>query len=54
MSNENNCVDVIIKLGGCSITIKNEFETENSIAIEKAAKIVEQLKGRCVVVHGAG
>lgn len=51
---ENYGVEVIIKLGGCAITHKNELEKENLAAFAKAAKIVADLKGKCVIVHGAG
>ena len=50
----SNSIDVIIKLGGCAITHKNKFESANADAIEAAAKIVKEVQGRCVIVHGAG
>lgn len=54
MSLINDSVEVIIKLGGCAITHKNEFETENVLAIKEAAKIIDKLRAKCIVVHGAG
>lgn len=51
---EKHGVEVIIKLGGCAITHKNELEKENVEAFAKAAKIVADLKGKCIIVHGAG
>ena len=47
-------IEVIIKLGGCAITYKNEFETANILAIQSAARIVKNVPGKCIVVHGAG
>lgn len=47
-------LDVIIKLGGCAVTRKNTFETVNHDAIESAAKLVKKIKGKCIVIHGAG
>ncbi|KAK3747623.1 hypothetical protein QZH41_013672 [Actinostola sp. cb2023] len=54
MSGEDGRVEVIIKLGGSAITHKNQLETENAIAFEKAAEIVGNLRGTCIIVHGAG
>ena len=47
-------LEVIIKLGGSAVTHKNAFETVNQDAIAAAAKLVKNIKGKCVVVHGAG
>lgn len=47
-------LEVIIKLGGSAVTHKNAFETINQDAIASAAKLVKQIKGKCIVVHGAG
>jgi len=47
-------LEVIIKLGGSAVTHKNTFETINQDAIEAAAKLVKKIKGKCIVVHGAG
>jgi len=47
-------LEVIIKLGGSAVTHKNACETINQDAIAAAAKLVKNIKGKCVVVHGAG
>ena len=47
-------VEVIIKLGGCAVTQKSTFETIKHEAILAAAKLVKQIKGKCIVIHGAG
>ena len=47
-------LEVIIKLGGSAVTHKNTFETINQDAIAAAAKLVKKIKGKCIVVHGAG
>lgn len=47
-------LEVVIKLGGSAVTHKNTFETINHDAIAAAAKLVKKIKGKCVVVHGAG
>lgn len=47
-------VDVIIKLGGCAVTDKRNFETVKYEAIEACAKVVKRINGKCIVVHGAG
>ena len=47
-------LEVIIKLGGSAVTHKNTFETINQDAITAAAKLVKKIKGKCIVVHGAG
>lgn len=47
-------LEVIIKLGGSAVTHKNAFETINQDAIASAAKLVKKMKGKCIVVHGAG
>ena len=47
-------VDVIIKLGGCAVTDKRNFETVKYEAIEASAKVVKRINGKCIVVHGAG
>ena len=51
---EHNGVEVIVKLGGCAITDKNCFETIKREAIVAAAKLVKDIKGKCVIVLGAG
>ncbi|XP_077994981.1 uncharacterized protein LOC144448579 [Glandiceps talaboti] len=50
----SSAVQCIIKLGGSAITKKDSFETIDAEAIKHAAKIVEEVRGRCIVVHGAG
>ncbi|XP_044184465.1 isopentenyl phosphate kinase-like isoform X1 [Acropora millepora] len=47
-------VDVIIKLGGCAVTDKRNFETVKYEAIDACAKVVKRINGKCIVVHGAG
>ena len=47
-------VEVIVKLGGCAVTQKNTFETVKHDAILAAAKLVKQINGKCIVIHGAG
>ncbi|XP_068674230.1 uncharacterized protein [Montipora foliosa] len=47
-------VEVIVKLGGCAVTHKGNFETVKHEAIEAAAKVVKEIKGKCIVIHGAG
>lgn len=47
-------VEVIIKLGGCAVTQKDTFETFKHDAILAAAKLVKQINGKCIVIHGAG
>ena len=47
-------VEVIVKLGGCAVTQKDTFETVKHDAILAAAKLVKQIKGKCIVIHGAG
>jgi len=47
-------LEVIIKLGGSAVTHKNTFETINQDAVAAAAKLVQKIKGKCIVVHGAG
>ena len=51
----NRCdVEVIVKLGGCAVTQKDTFETVKHDAILAAAKLVKQINGKCIVIHGAG
>ena len=47
-------VEVVIKLGGCAVTHKRNFETVKHEAIQAAAKLVKQIRGKCIVIHGAG
>ena len=47
-------VEVILKLGGCAVTHKRNFETVKHEAIQAAAKLVKQVRGKCIVIHGAG
>lgn len=47
-------LEVIIKLGGSGVTHKNTFETVKHEAIIAAAKLVKQIPGKCIVIHGAG
>jgi len=47
-------VEVVIKLGGCAVTDKRTFETVKHEAILAAAKLVKQIEGKCIVIHGAG
>ena len=47
-------LEVIIKLGGSAVTHKNTFETIKHDAITAAAKLVKQIKGKCIIIHGAG
>ena len=47
-------VEVIIKLGGCAVTHKRTLETVKHEAILAAAKLVKPIKGKCIVIHGAG
>ena len=47
-------LEVVIKLGGCAVTCKKKFETVKYEAIEAAAKVVKEIKGKCIVIHGAG
>lgn len=47
-------LEVIIKLGGCAVTDKRNFETVKYEAIEASAKVVKGINGKCIVVHGAG
>lgn len=47
-------VEAIIKLGGSAVTQKDTFETVKHDAILAAAKLVKQINGKCIVIHGAG
>ena len=50
-------VDLIIKLGGSGITVKDELERTKPEEIRRAVEIVARCHNQgvsCIVVHGAG
>ncbi|KAJ8024190.1 Isopentenyl phosphate kinase [Holothuria leucospilota] len=47
-------VECIIKLGGSAITKKDEFETVNRSTWPSALSTFRHIKGRYIIVHGAG
>lgn len=47
-------IECIIKVGGSAITNKTELETANPENIVKTAELLSRLKGKCILVHGAG
>ncbi|KAK3101839.1 hypothetical protein FSP39_006745 [Pinctada imbricata] len=50
-------VDIVIKLGGSAVTVKEKFETLNKEGLTKACRLLNECvkaRKRCIVVHGAG
>ncbi|XP_078669629.1 uncharacterized protein LOC144910412 isoform X1 [Branchiostoma floridae x Branchiostoma belcheri] len=54
MAETGTGLECIVKLGGSAVTDKNTLETPRLDAIRAAADIISQVRGRCIVVHGAG
>ncbi|XP_035672506.1 isopentenyl phosphate kinase-like [Branchiostoma floridae] len=54
MAEADASLECIVKLGGSAVTDKSTLETPRLDAIRAAADIISQVRGRCIVVHGAG